>query len=138
MKVLIDTCVVIDFLQKREPFAQAAKQILQAAATEKFVGCITAKAATDIYYLIRRSTQSEKESRRKLTQLLSLIGLLDTCVEDVLHAISSVVSDFEDAVMVETAIRLGISCIVTRNIKDYKNAKVPVYDPEEFLKILKL
>lgn len=27
MKALIDTCVVIDFLQKREPFAATSKEI---------------------------------------------------------------------------------------------------------------
>ena len=34
MKVLIDTCVVIDFLQKREPFADDALRIFRAAASE--------------------------------------------------------------------------------------------------------
>lgn len=37
MKALIDTCVVMDFLQKREPFAADALQIFRSAASELFL-----------------------------------------------------------------------------------------------------
>lgn len=136
MKALLDTCVVMDFLQNRKPFAQNAKKIIQAAAMEIFTGCITAKSATDIYYLTHRCTHSDKESRSKLNQLLTIIGMLDTMADDVFHAISSDVKDFEDAVMIETAVRSKIDCIVTRNEKDYANSVIAVYTPEEFIEIL--
>ncbi len=136
MKVLIDTCVVMDFLQKREPFAEAAKNIFRAAALDQFLGYITAKAATDIYYLTHRFTHSDKESRHKLNQLLSLVGLLDTSAEDIFHAISSDVTDFEDAVMIETARRTQVDCIVTRNTKDYAKSQISVYTPDDFMKNL--
>lgn len=136
MKVLIDTCVVMDFLQKREPFAEAAKSIFRAAALDQFLGYITAKAATDIYYLTHRFTHSDKESRHKLNQLLSLVGLLDTSAEGIFHAILSDVTDFEDAVMIETAKRTQVDCIVTRNTKDYAKSQISVYDPDDFMKNL--
>ena len=63
MKAILDTCVVIDFLQKREPFAPTALQIFRAAAGEQFTGCITAKSATDIYYLTHRCTHSDEKAR---------------------------------------------------------------------------
>lgn len=136
MKALIDTCVVIDFLQRREPFDKDAVQIMRLAAMNQFTGCITAKSATDIYYLNHRATHSNKESRTKLNQLLAIIGLLDTSAEDIFHAISSDTSDFEDAVMIETAQRSGMDCIVTRNQKDYEKSPVTVYSPAEFLRLL--
>ncbi|MCD7717515.1 MAG: PIN domain-containing protein [Lachnospiraceae bacterium] len=137
MKVLLDTCVIIDFLQRREPFDQEAVHIMRLAAVNQISGFITAKSATDIYYLSHRATHSDKESRLRLNQLLSIIGMLDTSAEDVFHAISSDTSDFEDAVMIETAIRSGMDCIVTRNVKDYEKSKLTVYNPEEFIKSLK-
>lgn len=135
MKALIDTCVVIDFLQRREPFDKEAIQIMRLAAMDQFTGCITAKSATDIYYLNHRATHNDKESRRKLNQLLMVIGLLDTSAEDIFYAISSDTSDFEDAVMIETARRSGMDCIITRNQKDYGKSSVTVYSPEEFLRL---
>lgn len=120
-------------MQGREPFAETSKRIFQATALEWFNGYITAKAATDIYYLTHRFTHSNEESRHKLNQLLSLVGLLDTSAEDIFHAISSDVVDFEDAVMIEIAIRLHIDCIVTRNIKDYKKSPIPIYTPDDLM-----
>ena len=38
--------------------------------------------------------------------------------------------------MVETAVRPGADCIVTRNTKDYSKAPIPVYAPAEFVELL--
>ena len=38
--------------------------------------------------------------------------------------------------MVQTALRVGADCIVTRNIKDYTLAEIPVYSPKQFLEKL--
>jgi predicted nucleic acid-binding protein len=136
MKVLIDTCVILDAIQAREPFSADAKAIFRAVANKWAVGCITAKAATDIYYLTHRCTHRDRDTRAILSKLYILFAVLDTAGMDVRQAISSGISDYEDAVMVETALRENIDCIVTRNVKDYKGATVPVYTPAEFLKIL--
>jgi hypothetical protein len=42
--------------------------------------------------------------------------------------------DLEDAVQMISAYSIeGMSCIVTRNTKDFKKSEVPVFTPEEFL-----
>lgn len=136
MRALIDTCVIIDALQSREPFCKAAETIFLAAANNQFIGCITAKASTDIYYLTHRHTHDEKASRAVLGKLFTLFEVLDTAGMDCRHAIPSPVSDYEDAVMIETAIRTESDCIVTRNIHDYTRSPVPVYTPESFIQKL--
>lgn len=133
MKVLLDTCIIIDALQAREPFCKDAEQIFLGVANDKFEGYITAKAVTDIYYLTHRCTHSDKETRKILTNLLSLFGVLDTTEMDVRKAIASNILDYEDAVMIETANRTEMSSIITRNIKDYKKAGIQVYLPKDFL-----
>lgn len=60
MRVLLDTCVVIDALQSREPFYEEAQEIFLAAANRRIDGFLTAKAVTDIYYLTHRLTHSDK------------------------------------------------------------------------------
>lgn len=136
MRVIIDTCVIMDAVQNREPFAEDAKAIFRAAANNWFTGCITAKSSTDIYYLTHRCTHSDKDTRAILTKLYILFDVLDTAGMDVRRAISSNVSDYEDAVMIETAIREDIDCIVTRNTKDYSASSIPVYSPSDFLMLL--
>ena len=77
-------------------------------ANRQFEGFLTAKAITDIYYLTHRQTHSDKATRDVLTKLCALFGLLDTTALDIRKAISAEISDFEDAVMVETAVRSGV------------------------------
>ena len=133
MKALIDTCIIIDALQNREPFAADAQAIFLAAANKQFDGFLTANCMTDIYYLTHRKTHSDKDTRQILNKLLYLFDLLDTTAMDCRHALLSSMTDFEDAVMVESAIRCNLDCIVTRNIKDYEKALLPVYPPAAFL-----
>lgn len=136
MRALIDTCIMIDALQNREPFAEYARQIFLATANQQFSAFITAKSVTDIYYLTHRYTHSDKDSRAVLSRIFVLFDVLDTRGADCRHAVSSPTSDYEDAVMIETALRSGMDCIVTRNEKDYKNSPVPVFSPEKFIEEL--
>ena len=136
MRVLIDTCVIVDALQSRKPFDEAAQRIFIYSANQQFEGYITAKSVTDIYYLTHRFTHNDAETRKILSKLFTLFHLLDTTSLDCRKAISSEMNDYEDAIMVETAIRSEMDCIVTRNVKDYVKSSIPVYDPSEFLKML--
>lgn len=136
MRALVDTCVIIDALQSRVPFAEDAQRIFIYSANNQFEGYITAKSVADIYYLTHRLTHSNAETRRILSKLFTLFHLLDTTSMDCRKAISSEIADYEDAVMVETAIRSEMDCIVTRNVKDYMKSYVKVYEPSAFLKLL--
>lgn len=136
MRALIDTCIVIDVLQNREYFCDDGQKIFLAAANKWFVGFLSAKSITDIYYLTHRYTHSDEETRTVLNKLFQLFELIDTAGMDCRKAISSDMTDYEDAVMVESALRSGIDCIVTRNIKDYIHSSLPVYLPSDFFKLI--
>lgn len=133
MRILIDTCIVIDALQNREPFNKNAQEIFLLAANRKFDGFITAKSVTDIYYLTHRLTHNDKNTRSILSRLFKLFDLADTTGTDCKYALSSEVSDYEDAVMIETALRTQMDAIVTRNTKDYSKSVVSVLTPDALI-----
>lgn len=134
MKVLIDTCIIIDVLQSRQPFFSEAQKLFIFAANRQFEGYITAKSATDIYYLSYRLTHDDKKTREILSKLFELFEIADTAGVDCRRAIPSPISDFEDAVMTETAIRIDADCIVTRNKKDYLKSPVPIFSADDFVR----
>jgi predicted nucleic acid-binding protein len=136
MKVLFDTCVIIDYLQGREPFFDDALNLMISAAENDISGYMTASSLTDIYYIIHRHTRSTIQSRHYLSQLTQLISMLDTTAEDCIRALHSAPGDFEDCVMMETARRCGMDHIVTRNINDYVRSAVPVISPSELLMLI--
>ncbi len=133
MKILVDTCVIIDALQDRRPFSHFAQQIFIEVAKRTVTACISAKSVTDIYYLTHRQTHSDSQTREILRKLFSLFEVVDTLGIDCQNAVSSQIGDYEDAVMSETAFRNSVDYIVTRNEKDYSKAKVPVLSPADFI-----
>ena len=136
MNVLIDTCIIIDALQSRKPFDKDAETVFLSVANRRCVGFLTANSVTDIYYLMHKALHSQEETKKILGVLFSLFEILDTCGIDCRKALTSEVSDYEDAVMIEAAARAEIDCIVTRNLKDYAGAPMPVYSPEQFVELL--
>ena len=135
MTVLIDTCIVIDLLQKREPFWEDAQAIFLLAANHKIEGCISAKAILDIYYITHKATHNNNTAKSAIKNLTELFTILSTSGADCKKALLSNTADYEDAVMIETAISNHLDCIITRNIKDYSNSGIPVYTPGDFRKI---
>ncbi len=137
MKALIDTNIIVDVLQNRQPWASDGQEIFIAAANRKFEGFITAKEVTDIHYFIRKNFRghynADRQARQVISKLFSLFGILDTSATDYKKAVLSECPDYEDAVMIETAIRTGMDCIITRNTADYSRSPVKIFSPSEFL-----
>ena len=136
MNVLIDTCIIIDALQGREPFNKDAEAVFLSVANRWCVGFLTANSITDICYLMHKALHSAEETKKVLGVLFNLFEILDTCGIDCRRALTSNISDYEDAIMIEAATRAKMDGIVTRNLKDYAGAPLPVYSPAQFVKLL--
>ena len=137
MNVIVDTCVIIDALASREPFAVDAQKLCLAVANDEITGFIPAKSIADIYYIMHKYFHSNSETRGLLKKLLMSFGILDTTALDCRNALASPISDFEDAILAETAYRSGVDYIVTRNTKDFARSTVPVVTAGEVMEILR-
>jgi len=76
------------------------------------------------------------EARRILSKFKVLVQVLpvdDKVIELALH---SKFKDFEDAIQYFTAIESGITILLTRNIKDYKKAGIPVQTPALYVQTM--
>lgn len=133
MRAVVDTCVILDYLQNREPFFDDALSIAIGRANREYEAFITASSLTDLYYIVRRSTHSTEQTHSIINTLTLLFGLVDTCAEDCINALHNGMTDFEDAVMSESAYRIDADYIITRNTKDYIESKVPAITPAQFL-----
>ena len=131
MKVLVDTNIIIDALQSRDGFLEDAREVILGVGD--YDGYITASSVTDIFYLQNRYFQDKEKARENLEDLLEIFGVLDVTGEDCRRALRGGMVDFEDAVLVEAAMRNGVDIIVTRNKKDFKGASIEVLAPREFL-----
>lgn len=136
MKILFDTNVILDVMLLRNPFYKSAALLLAEAERKKVEGFVCSTTVTTIHYLVEKA-KGRKVALSQIENLLKIfqISQVDkSCLES---ALSSKIKDFEDAVLNESASRERVDGIVTRNVKDFHESKLTIYNPEEFLKILK-
>ena len=135
MKALIDTNIIIDALQSRKGFNEDAEFIMLQAY--EYDGYIAATSVTDIYYIQHRYYHDKKKTVDNLKKIFNLYDILDISERDCHAALRNGMNDYEDAVLVESAKRNDIDCIITRNTKDFQNSGIKTYTPIEFLRLLR-
>lgn len=133
MRVLIDINVILDILQKREPFFTDSYRALRRALENDAECLISASAATDIFYVLRKSLGSAQQAKEHIDQLARVVSFADVQGMDIHTALMRAMPDFEDAVVDAVAERSGASYILTRNIKDFTGSVVPAILPADFL-----
>ena len=133
MKIFIDTNVIIDILEHREPFFADSYKVIQLGLQGKLEAVMSAGAVTDVYYVISRSIRNNNKAREKIIALTALINICDTAAVDITAALPLNILDFEDAVNAAIAKREKAAFIVTRNETDYVNSPVPAISPAQFI-----
>ena len=125
-KVLLDTNIIIDLLAKREPFDQDARMLFSSADKGKITLCTSALSIANLSYVLLRKIkpQETKQILRKLKLLVGILSLDEKIINLALN--DNDFNDFEDGLQYFTALENNIEIIVTRNLKDFKNARIPV------------
>jgi len=72
----------------------------------------------------------------KIAELMSIFGIAPVNQAVLNNSLSHGISDFEDAVLHESALQAGADCIVTRNVRDFKKANLLVYTPAQFIQAI--
>ncbi len=135
MIILFDTNVVLDVMLDRSPFSEPASQLMSLVELGKMSGLLCATTVTTIYYLSTKVLGKNKvQNQMKNLMTLFEIALVNRIVIE--DALKSKFTDFEDAVIYQAAQNAGAEAIITRDPKGFKRSKLPVYNPEEMLKIL--
>lgn len=133
MKVLIDTNVILDVLLKREAFYNEAISVLNLAKKDTVQEYVSASAITDIYYISYRQLRDKERVRELLKNLLVIVSVAGVTEKEILNAINTEWSDFEDLVQYSVALLQNMDGIITRNPSDYKNAQIPIWTPAQAL-----
>ena len=135
MKVVFDTNVVLDVLLDREPFAEQAAYLMSKVERSEISGFLCATTITTVYYLLSKYL-AKKKAKTGIKSLMALFEIAPVNRLVIENALESKFSDFEDAVLHESARQAGVEYIITRNIRDFKATKIPAFSPGEFLSIL--
>ncbi|MBR3041414.1 MAG: PIN domain-containing protein [Eubacterium sp.] len=132
MKLLIDGNIILDVLQKREPYYEDSARIWKMCETDLAEGYVSALTFANLVYVMRKELDTEKIN--EVLKKMSLIFTFeDLKASDISIAAEMQWNDFEDAIQAATAKRIHADHIITRNVKDFKKSKVMALTPAEFL-----
>ncbi len=131
MRIFLDTNVIVDLIADRQPYSQHAVRIFQRAEQKQLQLFASSHSIITTHYLMSRYLD-EKALREVLLNLLDFLTVQDADAELLRMALRSGHRDFEDAVQVLCATRIGqVDFIVTRNLRDFKTSEIPALSPEE-------
>jgi len=129
-RYFIDTNVLIDFLVCREG-CEAATKLLARAKAGEYVVCTSVLSMANLAYILRKVLAGDVlyDTFRKM----SFIEIAPMTAADYSRAVALKGGDFEDALQYYSAKSFRCDAIITRNIKDFPFAEMPVISPADFV-----
>ena len=132
MVLLIDTNILLDVLQVREPHFKISLKIWGLCDyDESITGYISSMSLVNLAYVMRKELTPDRMQEMYMT-LVSTFKIINLQEEDLEAAVNMKWRDFEDAVQSAIASRIKADYIITRNVKDFQGSKTPAISPEDY------
>ena len=131
MRVFLDTNVILDLIQRRVGYDDAAL-IMQKSENGEYSLFTSSLSMVNIAYILRKYYRGES-LYHLLEELGDIIDVITVSSEAYHKALQSRALDFEDAIQLFSALESDMDCIVTRNAQDFIFDKLPIYTPFDFL-----
>jgi predicted nucleic acid-binding protein len=128
---MFDTNVLLDIFEKRSGHSETASVCVNRVLAGVLEGFVPAHTVTTLAYFFERPTSS-------ITPHSGVAWIVDhfsvsACDAEILRcALQSQVTDFEDAVVEQCALRSQCDYILTRNLRDFSKSTVPAILPATF------
>lgn len=130
--VMVDTNILIDAFQKREPFSQDAIRLITMIEEGKVIGYISGHSITTFFYLMEKHLSSA-EARAIITTIMLIFKIATVDQSTIEQALNLEFKNFEDAVQMVAALQCKADVLVSRNVKDFFPPLLPVMQPVDFL-----
>lgn len=139
MKLLVDTNVFVDYLNRRDPFYEKARLLMVAGYAGEFELWASASQFTDLIYILSDGGRASliPSTLERLRGMRTFVEAFPAGGREVDLMLASSWKDPEDALLFEIALRLGANYIVTRNAGGFESPLVPAVSCDELFEILK-
>lgn len=131
--VFVDTDIVLDLLGNRKPFYRHAAELFSIADRSEIKIFVSSLSFSNLNYILSKQ-YSSIQARKILMKFKTLVTVISVSDKVVELALLSDFKDFEDALQYFTALENDVNILLTRNLKDYKTAEIPIMTAEQFLK----
>ena len=130
-RLFLDTNIVVDVLERREPYCREAVQLFTMAYNKQVQLIVSPMTYSTASFLLRK--HGPDGVRNLLSNFRQLSRVATTNERTVDDSLASQFKDFEDALQYYTALKAKADVIITRNGKDFSASKLPVMTAKDFL-----
>jgi predicted nucleic acid-binding protein len=131
--LFLDTNVLMDILANRIPFYESSSKVYKLGLNKKCNLFTSSNTINTLHYLLKKFI-GEQDIRKALDEITDIVSVIPVNLDMIKKSLKSNHKDFEDAIQIYSAQSIrGMDCIVTRDLKDYKNSEIQVYTPDQFL-----
>jgi len=135
-RILVDTNIVLDLLAERKEFILEAQELFTLSDKKELKLFVSSLTFANTYYILSQTLKlsNARKILRKFKVLVEVLPMDDKIID---LSLESDFKDFEDAIQYHTAIENDIPIIITRNLKDFKTAKIPVLTAKDYIELRK-
>ena len=132
-RLLLDTNIVVDFLNECDPYYAKARLLMMAGYVGDFDLWLSSSQVTDLIYILSEGGKRSfmRETLERLRGLRTFVNVFAVSENEVDRTLATSWSDPEDALLFEVALALKADAIVTRNACDFESSLIKVLNCEE-------
>lgn len=131
--IFIDTNIIVDLIADRKPFSKFAIELFDHAESKTLKLYTSSHSIATTHYLAKKFTD-EKSLRELLLSLMDYLTVISVSEDILKKGLRSNHTDFEDSIQIYCANSINkLYCIVTRNVKDFKNSDLLILAPDQLL-----
>lgn len=129
--LLLDTNVIIDYLGRKPPFFDDAKNVIAAGYFGDAKLWMAAQSAKDAFYILSKYVSSAAV-QRALLRLFEVVEPVSLTAADLTRAAQLEWSDYEDCLIALSAQKADATHIVTRDARGFALSPVSVITPAQW------
>ena len=126
----------MDVFAERAPHHVEGNRLFAAVENGLFEGLVCATTVTTIHYLAEK-LRSKEAALTQVRQMLSVFQIAPVTGPILSEAVKLNFSDFEDAVLCQSAVAAGADGIITRDLRGFRKSPIPVYSPSDALMLIR-
>ena len=134
-RILVDTNILIDFFQERDPHFDCARQLMLASSFGDVELWASAKSFTDVFHVLSRRHPSA-DVQAAFRESLGWLSICSIDGADIATACERAWEDFEDCLVAIAAEKVGASFLITRDARGFDASRVRALSPQAFFDYL--
>ena len=133
MRLLLDSNIIIDFLQRREPYCASADMLFTLGQLKEHELWFSSAQANDIFYTLSGGGKKARagqvvEALRLVREAAHVCGIDEAQFD---AALDSTWPDLEDACVYQAALAIKADAIITRNQAAFELSSIRVFSCDE-------